>query len=174
MLDANLYCGESGAKIGFFRRRFFPEGDGLWHADHKEFFITHKDFKGIGIGRAFFRKAIQLYVPNKVKKVSLEAVQDGRFVWMHYGFKPEKPELRKLYGTFRTVYRQRTHSELPESLALPRNGPPLLYFRYRGVRVGALAMERTQEIVLTLDLKNPLVRLGFVGRGWIPPWYVFA
>lgn len=99
-----------------------------------------------------------------------KAVRDGRYVWLKYGFKPERAVLPILHSEIRRAYKKETGKDIPASVQLPRHGPKILRFKYGGIPAGKLAVDRTAEFVRTFDLMNLNVRAGLVSRGWFPLW----
>lgn len=121
-----------------------------------------------------FRKAIRHYVINRVSKISLDAVQDGRYMWLGYGFKPESTAVQTLHRAIKMAYRKESQGkDIPASIRLPTSGIGILDFRYRGIPAGKRAVNQLNEITLTLDLESTLVRLGLIGRGWLEPWLLW-
>lgn len=171
-LRGTIRCAKSAKKIGHFSRRFLQVG-GTWHALHQEFYITDLSFKELGIARTFFGRSVGLYATHGVTKISLDAVRDGRYVWLKYGFKPERVALPIIHTAMRRAYKKASGKEFPEGMKLPRHGPRILNFRYKGVPVGKLAIDRVESLTLTLDLNALAVRAGLVSRLWLAPWDMF-
>jgi hypothetical protein len=122
-----------------------------------------------------FGRAVNYYAKHGVAKISLDAVRDGRFVWLAYGFKPEASMVRQVHLAIRRSYKKASRGkEIAANVTLPRSGIPILDYRYRGVPAGKLAVTQMDEITLTLDLTNMNVRLGLVGRGWLEPWRLWG
>lgn len=171
-LRGQVCCAKTGKQIGYFRRRFI-ESRGSWHAMHQDLYITDNNFKSRGIARTIFGRSARFYATHGVSKISLEAVRDGRYVWLKYGFKPERAALPIIHTEMRLAYRRASGKDFPEGTQLPRHGPRILGFKYRGISVGKLAVDRIESLTLTLDLKPIPVRAALISRGWLAPWHLF-
>jgi len=169
-----IRCAQSARQIGYFNRRFLFTRE-QWHADHQEFFITDNAFKRHGIGRWMFGRAVNYYAKNGIAKISLDAVLDGRYMWLSYGFKPEPSMVRQVHVAIRRAYKKASRGkEISASVRLPTRGIPILDYRYRGIQAGKLAVDQMEAIPLTMDLTNLPVRLGLIGRGWLEPWRLWG
>jgi GNAT superfamily N-acetyltransferase len=105
-LRGTLRSTTSGKQIGHFSRRFI-EVKGSWHAVHQELFVTDDSYKRQGIARSMFSRAVRYYATSGVAKISMDAVQDGRYLWTAYGFGSEATSVSRIHQAMRRVYKMR-------------------------------------------------------------------